>query len=61
MYITSQIRRRITQSYFTSKNKEAYEVLAKTNPHQNWVDAAESMFGILPEDTDTEDLEQKVE
>lgn len=45
----------------TRQKKEAYEVIAKTNPHQNRVDTAESMFGILPEDTDTEDLEQKVE
>lgn len=41
----------------TRQNKEAYEVLAKqVNPHQNRVDTAESMFGILPEDAYTEEV-----
>ena len=36
------------------QNKEAYEVLAKqVNPHQNRVDTAKSLFGILPEDAET--------
>lgn len=38
----------------TRQNKEAYEVLAKqVNPHQNRVDTAKSLFGILPEDAET--------
>ena len=36
------------------QNKEAYEVLAKqVNPHQNRVDTAKSLFGILQEDAET--------
>ena len=36
------------------QNKEAYEVLAKqVNPHQNRVDTAKSLFGILLEDAET--------
>lgn len=38
----------------TRQNKEVYEVLAKqVNPHQNRVDTAKSLFGILPEDAET--------
>ena len=38
------------------QNKDAYEVLAKqVNPHQNRVDTAKSLFGILPEDADVEE------
>ena len=38
----------------TRQNKEAYEVLAKqVNPHQNRVDTAKSLFGILQEDAET--------
>ncbi len=36
------------------QNKEAYAVLAKqVNPHQNRVDTAKSLFGILLEDAET--------
>lgn len=38
------------------QNEEAYEVFAKqVNPHQNRVDTAKSLFGILPEDADIEE------
>lgn len=38
----------------TRQNKEAYLVLAKqVNPHQNRVDTAKSLFGILLEDAET--------
>ena len=45
------------------QNKEAYEVLVKkVNPHQNRVDTAKSLFGILLEDaeikTDVKDINE---